>query len=141
MPDSPDPQLRLLDTNIVLRLVIQDVPAQTQQAVRLFDTAGEHSLVLTDIVILEAVYVMEKLYRYERTTIASSLQYIINHPGVQTQELIWNAALGLYQEAAISIADAYLCTLANFDRQTLVSLDQRLQRYAKVDDLNNPNEL
>ena len=133
--EAINPHHSIVDANIILRLIIKDVPAQTKQVAKLFERAAENSLILPDLVLLECVYVMEKLYEYNRATIVHSLRFVISHPAVHTQALTWNLALGLYQEAPISITDAYLCVLSRADRQQLISFDKRLKHYATVNDL------
>lgn len=122
----------ILDANILLRWVIRDVPVQSEAAEKFIAKAASKSLLVPEPVVVEAVYVMEKVYRYERESIAQVVKFVLNHPAIVSERALMIAALDLYQTAPISFVDAYLCSRQARDGVPLVTFDQRLKRYAAV---------
>jgi len=55
----------LLDTNILIRHLTGDPPAQAKRATAYL--GADHELVLTDLVLAEMVYVLESFYEVPRT--------------------------------------------------------------------------
>ncbi len=74
--------MKAVDTNVVLRLLIADDPAQTAVA--------EHMLVdpvlVTLTVLLETAWVMRSRYAFSRAAIASVLVRFIDRPVVTVEE-------------------------------------------------------
>jgi predicted nucleic-acid-binding protein len=82
------------DTNVVVRLLTGDEPEQTEQARRLFNT---ETVFLPKTVILEAEWVLRRLYRLDRTAVIRALTALISLPRVRcedeaaiTQALAWS---------------------------------------------------
>src|SRR5918995_1182659 len=76
--------LSLLDTNPILRHVLDDLPDQSPQAHALFDRIerGERRVGATDTVIFECAYTPERFYPVPRPEIAANLLDILRLPGV-----------------------------------------------------------
>ena len=69
-----------LDTNVLVRYLTQDDPAQSRQANAIFDDAiakGERVHVDT-VVLCELVWVLRSAYRMDRPTIADALGKLID---------------------------------------------------------------
>lgn len=65
-----------LDTNVLVRYLTQDDPAQSAKAVQAIESAVERNetLFITGIVVCELVWVLEGAYGYSRTDIADALE-------------------------------------------------------------------
>lgn len=71
--------MRGLDTNVLVRYLVQDDPAQTARAAELIEAGadrGEHFFV-ADIVLCELVWVLDRVYEYQRTEIAAALEGVL----------------------------------------------------------------
>jgi predicted nucleic-acid-binding protein len=71
--------MNALDTNVLLRFIINDDPPQNARAARLIEAtfaAGE-TLYLSDVVLCEAVWVLERAYRYSRQQIIDVLRQVL----------------------------------------------------------------
>ena len=109
-----------LDTNIVVRLIVNDDAEQVAQARQLFDTPP---LLLLTGVVLEAEWVLRKTYGLSRQRFCSSLRRMCGLPEVRLAEpQVVEAALGLH-EIGFDFADALHIvmlpehvSLATFDR-------------------------
>lgn len=67
-----------LDTNIVVRYLTHDDPAQTAAAVKLIDSLSQDSPgFLSHMVVVELVWVLEVCYRFSRNEIESVLETLL----------------------------------------------------------------
>jgi predicted nucleic-acid-binding protein len=66
-----------LDTNVLLRYLLQDDPDQAARANQVLDDAAAGGLFLTHIVLCEMVWVLEDVYHRDRTEIAEALERIL----------------------------------------------------------------
>lgn len=76
----------MIDTNILLRFLLQDVPEQSQKAANLIKSAeaGRLILVVPGIVFEEVVFVCSKIYKIPRIEIAEILGKLISLSGVES---------------------------------------------------------
>ena len=67
-----------LDTNIVVRYLTHDDPAQTAAAVKLIDSLSQDSPgFLSQIVIVELVWVLEVCYRFTKSEVENVLETLL----------------------------------------------------------------
>lgn len=117
-----------LDTNILLRLVLGDVPDQTQLVEALI--AQSLRLDVADIVIFEMVFVLEKIYFFSRADVAESVTAIIRNKKINSNRKLFESVLPMYLEnPKLSFVD---CTLPQYARinkaEPLFTLDQKLAK-------------
>ncbi|MEZ4532176.1 MAG: PIN domain-containing protein [Thermomicrobiales bacterium] len=74
----------LLDTNVILRFVMQDVPEHIEPSVQFFEALqrGEFTVRLLDTVVFECVYALGTVYAMPRSEIARILTRILAEPGI-----------------------------------------------------------
>ncbi|MGL4514657.1 MAG: PIN domain-containing protein [Lacipirellulaceae bacterium] len=126
----------LLDTNVLLRFLLADSDALTAKARALFARAegGECVLVLTDVALAEAVWVLESHYKVDRATIAGTLSALVTKPGVRCSGGAAVAdALGRYASTKIDYFDCYLAALAAESGDTVASFDRDLRKFKDVE--------
>jgi predicted nucleic-acid-binding protein len=84
-----------LDTNVLVRYLTQDDPAQSLKAVQAIESAvGQHeTLFITAVVVCELVWVLEGAYGYSRTDIADALEKILRTGQFvfDDKEALWQA--------------------------------------------------
>lgn len=71
--------MRGIDTNIVVRLLLRDEPAQVQQVDELVAAGG---LFVPFTVLIETEWVLRAVYKFERSTIANLLRSLAIIEGV-----------------------------------------------------------
>jgi uncharacterized protein len=103
--------LPFLDTNVLLRHLRQDhvqhSPAATALLLRI--EQGELRARLSDIVIAEAVFTLQRSYKVPKAQIAQTLLAIINLPGVVvTNKRRYRDVFHRYLALNIPFPDAYL---------------------------------
>lgn len=97
-----------LDTNVVVRFIVEDDPGQSERARDLLgshDRDGEPCLV-TDIVVCEIVWVLESCYLFPRVEIASTLRALLRARQLrfQSPDLVARA-LDRYRAGAGDVSD------------------------------------
>lgn len=83
-----------LDTNVVVRYLTHDDPAQTAAAVRLIDSFSSDSPgFLSLVVIAELVWVLEFSYRFKKNEIVRVLETLLRSKElvVERAEIVWQA--------------------------------------------------
>ena len=68
-----------LDTNVLIRFLVEDDEAQTRRATKLIEgaVARDEQLFVSDIVMCETVWVLSSAYRFSRTEIVDALSQLL----------------------------------------------------------------
>lgn len=115
-----------LDTNVLLRWLLNDVPEQTAAADALL-SSGVRCLV-PDVALIETVYVLERVMRLQRTTVAHAIETVFEVANLDLDRALWRTALdGYLTHPKLSIADTFLAALADTSHRTPVyTFDKKL---------------
>ena len=121
-----------LDTNILIRHLTGDPPAQARRATALLKRAKE--LLLCDLIVAEVVYVLESFYEVERERVAELVRAIVAFPPiVVVDEPLVLRALEVYEVERLDFADAYLVASAEASGVgAIASFDRDIDRIATV---------
>jgi len=98
------------DTNLFLRYLTNDVPAQANAVETLLRraAAGDVQLVTSSLVVAEIVWTLETFYRLSRGQIGEHILAILNTPGLAVAEAgILVQAVLWYEEKNVDFVDAY----------------------------------
>jgi predicted nucleic-acid-binding protein len=118
-----------LDTNILVRAVMQDDPSQAEIASRLLRDAD--LIAVPTSCLCEFVWVLGRTYKLERSFITSALHRLLGSPTVRTNLAAAEAGLELYKQGG-DFADG---VIAYEGRQTggneFVSFDRNAVRLLK----------
>lgn len=126
-----------LDTNVVVRFVMQDDPVQSPLATKLFDSFTTESPGFVSLVtLIEAVWVLRSSYDANREHIQRVVGTLLRSRGVRVErsDLVW-LALGAYSRGAADFADYLIerCGAAagcdysvTFDREASISARMKL---------------
>ena len=99
-----------LDTNVVIRFVMQDDAKQSPMATRIVDAlTAEQPGYLTLVTIVEIVWVLSGSYDLERPQIAMALEGLLRAPEivVEQAETVWQA-LRLFKGSKADFADCLI---------------------------------
>jgi predicted nucleic-acid-binding protein len=103
-------ELAFADTNLFLRYLTDDVPAQADLVEALLRRAskGQVALVTTGLVVAEIVWTLESFYRLSKKDIQAKVLAILNTDGlnVADSDLVLQA-IGIYAEKNVDFIDAY----------------------------------
>ncbi len=113
-----------LDTNVVLRFLLDDVPEQTQLATKLIT---KDKVYVTDVVVIEAIYVLEKVIGLSRQDITKLISDFLGFSNVVHNPYFLLDTIKLYKrQPALSIVDCYATAEAKAYSNKLVTFDKRL---------------
>jgi predicted nucleic acid-binding protein len=123
------------DTNVLVRLLTGDPPAQAERAAEALEAAaeGRFTLVVPDLVLAELAYVLTSA-GVERERAAEHLARILDLPGVEVlDELVLRDTLDVWAGGRLDFADAYLAALARrVSDSGVLSFDRDLDRIPGV---------
>lgn len=123
-----------VDTNLFIRYLTNDDPEKADRVERLLDRAaeGEISLVSTELVMAEIVWVLESFYELPAAAIAPLLRGILATTGLEViNGALVGRALELYEGQGVDFVDGYIAAvmekqgiteLYSFDRKHISRL-------------------
>lgn len=121
-----------VDTNILVRHLTGDPPAQARRATRYLEAATE--LLLPDLIAAEVVYVLESYYDVPRDQVAETLRAILAFPAIRVVDAdLLRRAIEVYEVHRLDFADAYL--VASAERTgvgVIASFDRAIDRVETV---------
>lgn len=120
-----------VDTNIIVRLFVEDDPIQTKQAATLF---SQNYILISTSVILETAWVLGKIYAFSSDAIAACLRKLSSIKTVEiSDDLAFDAFLKMVDDG-IDIADAvHLASAGNAD--WFATFDKEFVKAAKRSEL------
>lgn len=115
-----------LDTNVLLRLVLDDVPEQSKIIKALLNAKTKYQV--ADPALIEMVFVLEKVYQLERPYIVDNIMFIVRHPQFICNRTLFETIVPVYLfEPALSITDCALLGYARLNNATpLYTFDKKL---------------
>lgn len=115
-----------LDTNVLLRWILGDVPDQSSAAERLL--ASGVRCVVPDIAVLETAHVLERVMSLPRITVVHSIEMILGVASIDVDRVLWRTALDDYlAHPKLSVADTFLAAQARANHHTpLYTFDRKL---------------
>lgn len=100
-----------LDTNVLVRLLLRDDAAQARAAEQFVASCqvNDESCLISQIVVVEAVWVLETAYGYSRDQIAKMIEYILLADALSVEEAhqVW-AALRDFRASRADFADCLI---------------------------------
>ncbi len=116
--------MKSLDTNIVLRYLINDVPSQHAKAKLLIAKSPNY---VSDVVIAETVFVMESFFQLERLSIVHLMKMLIAAPGLITSFFLHDVVDLYLARPALSWVDCYAAVEARISGNDLYTFDKKLR--------------
>lgn len=118
-----------IDTNIFLRLIVQDQQAQYQHCVDFFDNALLRSWTLytSHIVLAEINWTLTGFYRYDKTRVINGLRSIVSAPFLKlTESFDVEIAFDYYSQFSVKYIDAVIASHADIvsGKMAVVSYDK-----------------
>lgn len=122
------------DTNVLVRVLTGDDPAQTRKAERAFvEHARGDGVFVGLVVIAELAWVLSAAYEWDRATIHERLSRLVRTRGVVIEELaLVEAALDGYQTGKAQLADYLILERARRGEGPLLTFDRKLDREQDV---------
>lgn len=116
-----------VDTNIVVRLLIDDEPAQTRRARALFD---QETIFISKTVLLETEWVLRRAYDYTPSRTCEALSRLVALPNIRCEDAIAVAEALQWSVRGIDFADALHCA-SSCEATEFVTFDRKLANRAR----------
>jgi predicted nucleic-acid-binding protein len=126
---------RLIDTNLIVRHLVQDNEKQANVAGRLFDACdrGQVGIVVLPSVLAECVFVLESFYKHPRRDIASALSRLISSPGMEiTDAGVHLDALDRFARTKVHFVDCLIAATATSENIPVASFDQDFRKFSDI---------
>lgn len=124
--------MNLIDTNIAIRLLVNDDKKLSEKAMRLLQQSPPHSLELTMAVFLEIAFVLTSVYEISKSELIRNLALLISLDSISCNQVLMRSTLIAYEENAISIFDAYLLARVRLGKNDqIITFDKRLDKLSK----------
>jgi predicted nucleic-acid-binding protein len=126
---------RLVDTNLIVRYLVQDHEKHARAAGKLFDACdrGDVVIVVLPVVLAECVFVLESFYRHPRADIASTLGRLISSPGVEIGDVTVHLdALKRYKGTKAHFVDCLIAASAVAKDLPVATFDQDFRKFVDV---------
>ena len=125
---------RLVDTNLIVRYLVQDHEKHAKAAGKLFDACdrGDVVIVVLPAVLAECVFVLESFYEHPRGDIASALGRLISSPGVEIDAAIHLDALDRYRKTKVHFVDCLIAATAATEDMPVASFDRDFRKFTDV---------
>lgn len=117
------------DTNIILRYLLDDEPVLSTKARTYWERVrdGTTRAILTEGVLMECVYVLQRFYKVPRDAIAATLSALLAYKGLDTSNLdLFRASLDTYSLTKLDFVDCILYARAKAGEGKVISFDERL---------------
>lgn len=128
-----------VDTNILVRHLTGDPPDLGARATQFL--ALERSLLVTDLVVAETVYVLESFYRAPRGQVAEAMRSLIAFSSIVVVDAaLLLRAIEVYETDRLDFAEAYL--VANAESTgvgRVASFDRAIDRVSTVERVEPPD--
>ncbi len=116
-----------LDTNIILRYLLNDIPKQTAKAGAVITGS---SCYVTDVVAIETVFVLERVIGMERADIATLVKKFLGLPNLTYNDYFLDQVINLYStKKSLSFVDCYAAIESKVYGNSLVTFDKELLKH------------
>lgn len=116
--------MKSLDTNIVLRFLLNDIPSQNARAKSLLAKSPTY---VSDVVVAETVFVLESFFELERPSVAHLIKMLIAVPGLISSFFLPDVIDLYLTRPALSWVDCYAVIEAKISGNDLYTFDKKLR--------------
>lgn len=119
-----------IDTNVLVRVLVDDV-GQIEQTQLARQLVSQHQHVyLTQIVQIECVWVLSKVYKVDKPMLVSILQHLDDNPAYILQQAeCFKKALALFRMGNADFSDYIIVSECLAFKTVLYTFDKRLSRH------------
>lgn len=124
----------IIDTNVLLRFLLKNVPHQAEEARKVFKQAekGEIKLIIPQIVIFEIIFQLIKLYKFEKNKVIEAIKIILNTDYFEIQDNeVFQEALKKFKLANISFANCFIASYSEKQKGEVFTFDKKLIKLSK----------
>lgn len=123
---------KIIDTNLIVRYLVNDQPAHYKKARDFFDFVklGRIKAILEQTVFTETVFVLNKIYEIPRDKISGALSGLLSYKGIYNHEKeVLLDSLVVYATTNLHIVDCIILAKARLQETAIQSFDQELLKH------------
>jgi len=125
---------KLIDANVLLRYLLKDDEALFKKAYELLERVkdGKELIVIPESVLAECVYVLMRIYKVDRQTIAEKLKMLFLYKGVvnsDREDLV--DSIKLFGQTNLSIVDCIICAKSMNHKMPILTFDDELRKISR----------
>ena len=119
----------IVDTNIILRYLLQDSEELSSKAIEIIDN---NEIFIPTEIIVEVSYVLKKVYNVEKEKIYETINLLLNMEDIkfQNRETI-EMAFKIYSEKNFDIVDCMLFSYNRNEKYNIKIFDKKLNKLIK----------
>jgi len=121
----------LIDTNLIIRFLVNDEPQKVSRVEKLLKNIENKNLLL-DTVIAEIIWVLLSYYLLEKKEIIEKISALIHVDSIECNAFLINRALTIWEGNNISYIGSYLLAVAELGDMTLYTYDKKLKAVSTV---------
>ncbi len=125
--------ITVLDTNVILRFLLNDHPAHFQRAEAFMANviSGKITVYIPDSVLAECVYVLLKVYKVPKPKTCEVLTGLLSYAGIsQINRKILIHSLQLFAAHNVDVVDAIVHATAKQQDWNVFSFDQDMRKFS-----------
>ncbi len=117
-----------VDTNILVRLLTNDVPSLAQEAIHQVKKSKPGELIIIDAVLAELFFVLEfnKQYLFSRDKIAIIFNEILSIPQFKLSNIAREAYTLFMQNKKLDFTDCLIAVSGNTKKENVITFDGNL---------------
>lgn len=117
-----------LDTNYLVRFLVQDITSQAKLATRTIKESGK--LYIPTIVLAEANYILKVHYKNKKEDICTALAFLLKQPNIRSAK--YNLlAINIYKLENLSFYDCLIIAEAIEEKGELATFDKKMLKIFK----------
>ena len=119
--------MKILDANMILRFLLKD---DEKSAVIVRDIIKSESVMVLPEIIAEVVYVITRVYKYERIKTSSGIAAFLNYHNIVTEKYdVVLKALQYFGDTSLDFADCLLCAYHTVSGYEICTFDKKLNNF------------
>jgi len=128
-----------LDANVILRILVADIPSQYATAKKLIESA-EGQFAVSDTALIEVVFVLHKAYGLKRQEVKEAIEGVMSLRQINCNRTLFDNALLLYVTVpSLSFEDCAIATYAKLNSALpLYTFDKKLAKNTPGSKLLSP---
>jgi len=131
----PVSRRKLVDTNLIVRYLVQDHEKHARAATKLFESCdrGEVAIVVLPTVLAECVFVLQSFYNHPRADIVLALSRFISSPGVEIDDVAnYLDALQRFKQTKVHFVDCVIAAWAAAKDMPVATFDHDFRKFGDV---------
>lgn len=119
--------MNIVDANIILRYLLNDNEDLTAKAANIIENT---SVYIPNEILVEVIYVLEKVYKAERTAICDAIMELLIYDNIEVADKnLIEVALDLYKTRKFDVVDTLLFAYHKVSNHTVYTFDEKLDKY------------